>query len=301
MLDAFLTDVAPVAAVGVVGWIFGRFGLFGSEDARSINRFVFFVALPVLLFRLLAEAPREAFDALLAGGYLASEILLYFLGFAVARWIFKRELREALLLGMAAAFVNHVFFVLPVALNAYGDSAGPPILTIVAVDSIVLYAGTILMMDWLSAQDVAPLRVVGRTLQNPHVIGIALGIAVNFSDVPLPEGVAVFTDFVGSAASPAALFAIGLVLSARGGNAGTAVAWAMSGLKIVVHPAIAWMIFSFLALPAAAADPALLVAAGPCGALAFVIALHYEVPVDAIARAILISTVGSFIGLSVLI
>ncbi|WP_282607843.1 AEC family transporter [Pelagibius sp. Alg239-R121] len=301
MLEAFLTDVAPVAAVGVVGWLFGRAGLFNGEDARSINRFVFFVALPVLLFRLLAEAPREAFDALLAGGYLASEFLLYFLGFAVARWGFRRELRESLLLGMASAFVNHVFFVLPVALNAYGADAGPPILTIVAVDSVVLYAGTILMMDWLSAQNVAPLRVIGQTLKNPHVIGIALGIAVNLSGLSMPEGLGVFADFVGSAASPAALFAIGLVLSARGGGVGTAVAWAIAGLKIVVHPAIAWAVFSFLALPVAAIDPALLVAAGPCGALAFVIALHYEVPVDAIARAILISTVGSLVGLSVLI
>lgn len=39
----------------------------------------------------------------------------------------------------------------------------------------------------------------------------------------------------------------------------------------------------------------MLVAAGPTGAMPFVLALQYQVPVAAIARTILISTLGSLV------
>jgi predicted permease len=42
-------------------------------------------------------------------------------------------------------------------------------------------------------------------------------------------------------------------------------------------------------------NPAMLVAAGPTGAMPFVLALQYQAPVAAIARAILISTLGSLV------
>ena len=44
----------------------------------------------------------------------------------------------------------------------------------------------------------------------------------------------------------------------------------------------------------------LLVAAGPCGAMPFVIALQYGVRTEVIAKAILVSTILSLVSLSIL-
>ena len=46
-------------------------------------------------------------------------------------------------------------------------------------------------------------------------------------------------------------------------------------------------------------ESALLVAAGPAGAMPFVLAVQYKVPVAAIARAILYSTLGSLVTVTV--
>jgi predicted permease len=43
------------------------------------------------------------------------------------------------------------------------------------------------------------------------------------------------------------------------------------------------------------AAPAMMVAAAPCGAMSFVLALNYKVRVDAISRAILYSSIGSLV------
>ncbi len=54
MIDVFLDAVLPVFAVVAVGFAFGRGGLFDFSAALALNRVVFYLALPVLLFRLIS-------------------------------------------------------------------------------------------------------------------------------------------------------------------------------------------------------------------------------------------------------
>ena len=42
-------------------------------------------------------------------------------------------------------------------------------------------------------------------------------------------------------------------------------------------------------------NPGVMIAAAPCGVMAFMLAMNYGVPVDTIARAILFSSVGSIV------
>ncbi len=75
----------------------------------------------------------------------------------------------------------------------------------------------------------------------------------------------------------------------------------MSGLKLLAMPIVAWVLVSavFQVSPEWS-NPAMLVAAGPAGAMPFVLALQYEIPVVAIARTILISTLGSLVTVTVM-
>ncbi len=62
MIDVFLDAVLPIFAVVAVRFAFSRSGLFDFSAALVLNRFVFYIALPVLLFRLIATAPFERFE-----------------------------------------------------------------------------------------------------------------------------------------------------------------------------------------------------------------------------------------------
>ena len=302
LLGTFATEVLPVAAVMGVGFAVGRMGTFANEEAQALNRFVFFVAVPALLVSLVVDAPLQDFDVALSAAFLTSEVIIYAATFAVARYGFRRELREALLLGMAAAFVNHVFFVLPMAISVYGEAAALPVLAIITVDTIVIFAGTVLAMDALSRQGASPIAVLLATSRNPQVLAIGGGLLINLTGLPFPEGALRFVDFVGASASPVALFALGIVLSGVRMGAVLGVAASVAAIKIVLHPMLAWLfLVPVFAVEPALTGPALLVAAGPCGAMAFVIGLRYNVNVDAIALAIVVSTVGSLIGLTLLI
>ncbi len=60
------------------------------------------VALPVLLFRLIATAPFERFEWFLVLAFLLAEFALYAAGYSIARFGFGRSRTESLLLGMSA-------------------------------------------------------------------------------------------------------------------------------------------------------------------------------------------------------
>lgn len=113
----------------------------------ALNRFVFYAALPLLLFRLIATSPFARYEWSLVLAFLLAELIVYAVGYVVARYIFERSWSESLLLGMSVAFANQVFFVLPIARQLYGDAGAIPVVAISTFDVVVLLTGTIIVLD----------------------------------------------------------------------------------------------------------------------------------------------------------
>jgi predicted permease len=294
---ATLTDpILPIFAILGIGYLAGRRGWFDQDFARVLNRFVFFIAQPALVFLIVSGAPFADLPWRGLGAYFIAQITIYAGTAALTRFVFKRDIREAILLGMTCAFVNHVFYVLPIAQLIYGDTAAIPIAGVIAVDIAVLYCGTILLMDILAGGGLR--RVAIATSRNPALIAIGLGLAANLARESLPPGLFTYAEFVGRAAPPASLFSLGIVMAAAVAWPFGAVTWTVVGIKIALHPLLALFALSALTVETAAADILLLVSAGPCGAMAFVIALQYGVRTETLARAILISTVLSVFSLA---
>jgi len=301
IVQSFLNPIFPVFAIMLVGIIFARRGLFDVAAAQAINRFVFFVAVPALLFSLLSRAPLGLVDYRLLALYFFSEIIIFTLSALLARLVFKKDVGEAILLGMAASFVNHVFFVLPIATVLYGDQAAVPITAIIVIDTTVIFAGTIIGLEIASHRGESIWRVMRLFVRNPVLMSIAAGLLVNISNVPVHDGIATFTSFTGAAAAPAALFSLGIILAGtRAANVDYA-ALSVTGLKVLLHPFIAWILFTTLIdIAPLWRDPALLVAAGPCGAMPFVLAMQYKVRAESIGIAIIYSTIASLFSLAII-
>ncbi len=298
MISVFFDAVLPIAALIAVGFAFARFELFDTAMATGINRFVFLIAVPALLFRLIAGVDFAQFEWRLLFGYLAVEIIVYAAGFCVARLLYRRPPLESLMIGMAATFPNHVFFVLPIATALYGQSAAFPIVAMITVDAVIIHSGTLLVLDAVSgrAGGASVIGVLRKMALNPQIMGISLGLVVAVAAFELPKGLDVFLAFTGDAAAPAALFALGVILSSQPPPQRPSVAVVISALKLGLQPLLAWLVIvRLLDVAPAWADPALLVAAGPAGAMPFVLALQYGVPVRVISRVIIWTTVAALV------
>ncbi len=296
MLDQLLNGVLPVFGIGALGYILGLRGVFDFSMAMTLNRFVMIVAIPALSFQLLAKAPLEDFDIAMLAGYALTEMLMYLSGFLIAWRVFGTDLKEAALLGLAIALTNHILFVLPIATILFGKAAVTPIVAIISMDGIVIFSGSLILMDILATKGGSRAQTMGKIVRNPPLIAMATGLAAGVLGLSLPSGVDVFLGFLGGTASPVLLFALGIILSQKASGARAMLPVAMTGMKLVVHPLLAWAVFAgALQLAPDVRNPAMMVAAAPCGVMAFMLALNYGVRVDAIARAIFYSSIGSLV------
>jgi malonate transporter and related proteins len=294
MLDIFAGGVLPIFAIGALGFLFGRLGTFDAATAGAINRFAFYVGIPALGLRLITNAPLEDFNFALLAGFFATEVVMYGCGFAVARFLFKVDLRESILLGLTCALTNHILFVLPIAINLFGEEAAAPIIAIVTMDSILLFSLTSMTMDIMTHREASVGQLLGKIVRNPPVVAMGSGLLVAISGLSVPGNVDVFLKFAGASAAPCSLFALGVILSQRQKSDRPLLPVIITLIKLIIHPAIAWLLLiTFFELPSTLTTPAMMVAAAPCGAMAFVLALNYQVRVAAIARAILYSSVAS--------
>ena len=289
--EALSTAILPVFAVPAIAFVLGKRGIVDKATAEAVNRFVFLMAVPAITFNLIVTADVSGFDWTAVGIYLAIELGLYASVALICHFALGVGPRESMLLGMASSFSNTVFFVLPIARSLYGDAAGAPMVAIITVDSTIFFASTVMVMDVLSHREGGIGKVLTQLLRNPLVMALMLGAAVVILGIPVHQGIVNFTRFAGAAAPPSALFALGVIMSAvpfsRFGGASLLATLA----KVGAMPLIAWQAMEHWAPGSAWFDAMPLIAAGPCGAMPFVIALRYGVASDRIAAAIVMSTV----------
>ncbi|MEM7509067.1 MAG: AEC family transporter [Pseudomonadota bacterium] len=296
-LHLLATATLPIFAISAVGFWMARTGRVDQCDAEGVNVFALRVAVPALVFRLLAEADFAVYDWGVLGAYLAAEIAVYALTFALCRFVLGVETREALMLGMCAIFVNGVFFVLPIASLLYGAEAEQVITGIVVIDSTLIFGGSILLMDLLGREGAGMGRIVVRFAANPMILGMAAGVGVSLTGLTLPQGVLTYVGFVGDAAAPAALFALGVILAKAKLAEGRRVVPIVIGMKMLIHPLVTFLLLGALTVGGAWSATALLFTAGPAGAMPFVIALSYGIRTERIALVVIVTTLISLITL----
>ncbi len=303
-MQVLLNGILPVFAISLIGYLLGVRGVFDTQAASMINRLVFLVAVPALSFKIIVEAPFENIDWALLIGFFVAELLIYLIAVLVSWKLLRCDLKESVLLGLAASFGNNLLFVLPIVVNLYGTEAALPLVAIISVDSIIIFGGTVVIMEALKGGDFSYHGFAKNIVGNPPIVAMLLGIVFVLLSIDVPAGVTQFLTLCGNAAVPCALFSLGVVLSQikLAGRFSTSIT--VAAIKLLLHPLIAWCIFSALTLTGVATltiteiKIPLLAAAAPCGAMAFVTALNYGVRTDAIGPAIFFSTIGALVSLT---
>ena len=285
MLDVLFDPILPVFAILFVGYVAGRSGKMNGEEARVINRFAMTVLLPIFIFRAVAVAPITDFNIAALALYALAQITLYTAGFLLVRKVFRLGVSESLLLGFCGVFANNAYYGLPIAKLIYGEAATLPIASVVILDAVLVFGGTMVALEARAGKDAgAGLAIVAaRIAKLPLIWALALGLVFSAMSLPLPAPVDTFTSFVGNAASPTALFAMGVILSATP-LMPEPVAVAVSVLKIAVFPALVAALLFFLLPPSDTLKLFVFAGAGPSGVMAFSMALLYSVRTDAIMQ-----------------
>jgi len=310
---AILLLALPIFGLILAGWVMRTAGVLGAESTRELNRFVVWLALPALLFHIVAGARwgdiwQPAFIAVFGLGMMA-----VFVPTALVAWRMGRPLADAAIDGLNGGYSNTAYIGLPLALAAIGPQAQPGVLVATILTMCLLFGSALLLIELDLNRSGGGVAVAGRVAKslacNPLIVAPALGGIVLAAGVGLAEPLDRFLDLLGGAASPCALVALGTFLADKRASPADRPASvpvgpvaALTALKLVVHPLATWLLAVFVfRLDAPATNLAVLVAALPSGTGPFMAAEFYGREAQVTAQVVLASTVLSLFTVTLLL
>lgn len=284
--------ILPVFGMVAVGYVAARTGLITDKASDGLAEFVFNLSVPVLIFKTLAEAQlphAQPWGYWIA--YFAGAFVVFALAALAARWLFHRSPAEAVIHGFAAGQANTVFLGVPMILKAYGEAGAVPLFLLIAIHLPVMMAVAIILMEGSAGLSLATARRLGRMLAfNPILVGIYAGALARMFDIRVTGSPGQVMDMIAAAATPCALVSLGLSLKRYGFNDDFGPSALISFLKLVVHPALVYLLTLVLEMPPVWAGVAVLFAAMPCGINSYLLAQRYGLAVGTSASAVSLST-----------
>ena len=206
-----LNATMPVFLMMVLGWVFHKLGFIDDVFADKLNKFVFLIPLPVLVFEDLAtvdfsEAWNPKFVLFCFVVTLLSITLAILISFLWKDKSVQGEFIQASYRS-SAALLGIAFIT-----NIYGDSGMAPLMII---GSVPLYnAMAVVVLSFFKPQrgridKALILKTLKGIVTNPIIIGIVLGLAWSALSIPMPAILSKTVSNIGSIASPLGLMAMG--------------------------------------------------------------------------------------------
>ncbi len=293
-----LSVALPVFGFVVAGYGLGKTALFDAARAKGLTNFVFWFAIPLLLFRggaALTGGGGAGFDAAVLIAYFAASATIYGLAFAANLWLFAGKGAEPPLAAMTAAYGNSVMMGIPLAQLFFGAQGLGVATAIIACSAIAYYGVTTLLIELRLGKRASVAGIARETglalVRTPVILAMAAGLLYGALGLGLHPVLQRFIDLGAAAAAPTALFALGATLAGfkLAGDIGEAAV--IAALKLGLNPVIAWAIATrLLGLDAMATAAVVMMAALPCAVNPFLLASRYEAYTRRASAAIVLST-----------
>lgn len=331
---AVFEKLVPVALALGGGVFFARRSVVSAAGSKAFADFAFLFAVPCYLF---ANIYRSDLGALFAwpalGGYaVTAGVAMVVVG--VLAWLTTtREPRQLALRIMAAVQVNTAYFAVPVFIMLFGDAApvfpvllfqvcvltlvvlaimelnGVPVKAVPAGQAVPAAAGAGGPRPTQPAGGPAPPprtrslrgrvgRAVWGSLNTPVVVACNAGLLLNLLAFRMPEPLLDGFDFVGAAAAPIALFALGLYLGGSGisvrHTTGEEI-WLIA-VKCLLFPFAVWLAAEHVfGIHGPWLTYLVLIAAMPAPQNLFIVAQRYRVDVEMSATLVVKSSMAALL------
>ncbi|WP_323786048.1 AEC family transporter [Thalassovita sp.] len=272
-----------------------------AVQQRWLDAFIYYVALPALLFQSVRMVPPNASSLF---GFLLITTALTGAMFATG-WLIGRTNKTGdspAVFGLAASYSNIGYMGPALTVAVLGPEAGAPAAFIFCADVLLIFTVWPLV---IGASGHGPARLMAaarKVATHPFILATLLALLFAQSGLTLPEVLdKPLTGFQNSAA-PTALFSLGLTLARHRDGALDARLGACLAVKLICHPIAVVLAFAWVSW----VDPvwiatAIIMGALPPAANVYVMARAEGLSVPLSARAVLYGTAISALTLPVFI
>lgn len=307
MLNIFL-NILPVFAIILAGYGGARFNVIPSSAHQALNQFVACFALPAMLFHIIATTDWETmWDMNFVIASLLGSGIVFAAGALVGR-LRGLPVTDMAIDSLNASFANATYMGLPLFLLAIGAQSMPYVIIGGTVTLTILLISSVLMIEWSQHHHLGAGHALGKALigviRNPIITCSLLGVLWWMTGWKLPDAIGRSTQILGMAASPTALFSIGLFLAERPliESVANRFVLGLSAIKLILHPAITAIIaWPILGMGQFTGTVVVMMAALPTGTGPFMISAFYARDNKVTSGTILVSTLVSAISISAIL
>jgi len=292
-----LSTVLPFFLIVGIGWAAGRWKMLPDGSVAPLNAFVFRFAMPALVTRLLWNTSvDDIIDLRFIGGWLVTGLVLFAAGGWIARLVLGQTQGRFAIRGQGASVANVGFLGFPILLGLFGDAAAGPLGMVLIVDLMIMIPLSLFLLEAARGGTAGfgsvALRAISGSVKNPFFLSIVAGTTLSITGFPPPPPVESFLLFLGGAAGPTALFALGVYLAGNPAIERPLEASWITLAKLALHPLVAWLVLGAgFGVSGVSLSAAIMIAALPVASNVFVVAQEYGVAVKLASDSIMVSTI----------
>ena len=295
MFSIFL-GLTPFIFITFLGFLFGRFKILDQSHAKILNLFIFYIAVPALIIKLIAQNEIGQVDLKQIFSYLIMQSICGSIAFIITFKYFKRSIPESIIWALTVALSNHVTLLLPITEIYFQQNVISQVATIILMDGVILLSVIAFFLELSTKSNVNLFIFLKNLISNPMILSIIIGLLFVISNFNIEETPIEYTlSKLAACVSPVGLFAIGIILSFYTKNVINKLSISITLLKLVISPIILLaigFIFFNSGLPREIPG-AFFVSVAPCGVTSIVLCSAYNVSPENIIKAIFVSTIAS--------
>ena len=241
MLDSFifsLNSTVPVFLVILFGMLLRKLGVFTEDFASMTDRFVFRVALPILLFKDISGMDfRRDFDFGFVALCASVSLVMFLLAWGIGA-IFIKEKRSVGSFAQGSARGSAAILGVALVENIYGSSGLAPMMIFAVVPLFNIMS--VIMLSFSDEESEKPSAAVmlKRIVTNPIIIGALAGVPFSVLGITFPAVISGAIRSVASTATPMALLAIGASFSFAAAKTKLKPAVFAAAIKLLLLPAL---------------------------------------------------------------
>lgn len=213
-MDNFIFSInatIPIFFVMVLGYILRRVRFLTDEFVRVANRYVFLIALPVMLFQDISAANvKQEMNPSFFFYCMLVTIVMFFAVWGIACVCIKDK---TMIGAFAQASARGSAAVLGIAFveNICGEVGMTPLMIVAAVPFFNILSVIILVFNANTPQrKYGKIKNAAKSIaKNPIIIGILLGLIFSLADINMPFVVDRTVDYIARTATPIALLVVG--------------------------------------------------------------------------------------------
>jgi malonate transporter and related proteins len=299
MLAILIQLILPILMIIGMGACYRIKGLCEASFPDDLMLLVFRVIMPITLFLDMSRLDlSHQFNSGFMLAYLVTSLVMMMLAWFAFKTIFSKNKSVCFLRAIAATHTNTAFIALPIFLLTFGTSL--PVILVIAIQNIFLL-GYLFYLDKQSMSSSSWYT----PLQNPLLIGSALGFVFHLTHLNLPQVINQTFEWISKSTAFLALFSLGGSLYQSNVKLSQHFSKDMMlslFLKTTIHPLLAYFIGKNLFhLKGFWLESLVLISAMPTAKLVFLLAKKYKIDQTFANWTVLLSTILTFIPISLIL